>query len=76
MQREMFALCNLHGNVITAVLINYLSVKLGSYVHFYDILFNNVQIVIILFSINASNNGCKFKHYYNRLYLTYFKQFW
>ena len=25
-EREIFALCNLHGNIITAVLINYLSV--------------------------------------------------
>ena len=71
----MFALCNLHCNVITAVLINYLYSKLGSYIHFYDIvLFNNVMIVIILFSITASNNGCKLKHYYNRAILDIFKQ--
>ena len=45
--------------------------------HFYDIvLFNNVKIVIILFSITASNNGCKLKHYYNRAILYIFKQLW
>ena len=68
--RKMFALCNLHCNIITAVLINYLSVNKGSYIHFYDIvLFNNVKIVIIVFSITASNNGCKLQHYYNRVIL-------
>ena len=45
---------------------------LGSYIHVYDILFNIVKIVIILFSITASNNGCKFKHYYNRAILDIF----
>ena len=62
----MFALCNFHCSIITAVLINYLLVKFVVIYIFYDILFNNVKIVIILFSITVSNNGCKFKHYYNR----------
>ena len=70
----MFALCNLHCNGC----FNILPIsKLGSYIHFYDIvLFNNVKIVIILLSISASNNGCKLKHYYNRAMLDIFKQLW
>ena len=73
----MFALCNLHCNVIMAVLLKLPISKLGSYIHFYDIvLFNNVNIAIILFSITASNNGCKLKHFYNRALLDIFKQLW
>ena len=46
--------------------------KLGSYIHFYDsVLFNNVMIVIILFIITASNNGCKLKATITRLCLTF-----
>ena len=44
-----------------------------SYIQFYDILFNNIKIVIIVFSITASNDGCKFKHYYKRAILNIFK---
>ena len=72
-EREMSALCNLHCNVITAVLIKIPISNVGSYIHFYDILFNNFKIVIILFSIIASNNECKFKHYYNRAILDIFQ---
>ena len=73
----MFALCNLHCKVITAVLINYLTVNSIVIYTFYDIvLFNNVKIVIILFGMTASNNRCKLKHYYNRAMLDIFKQLW
>ena len=44
--------------------------NVGSYIHAYDILFNNIKTIIILFSITASNNG--FKHYYNRAILDMF----
>ena len=53
-----------NGNVITAVFI--------SYIQLYDILFNNVKIVIILFSMTASNYECNFKRYYNRAILDIF----
>ena len=45
-----------------------------TYIHFCNIfLFNSVKIVIILFNITSSNNGCKLKHYYNRAILDIFK---
>ena len=71
----MFALCNFFALLCYNGCFNKLPIsKLGSYIHFYDIvLFNNVKIVIILFSTTASNNGCKLKHYYNRAILNILK---